>query len=49
MEEPSSFFVSRNGKIMKLWKLSEKDKRIGYILKDETDGMKDRGMLIELR
>ncbi len=49
-KNPAHFLLSTNDKTIKLWKVSERDKRAeGYNLKDEAGEMKDRGVLTGLR
>lgn len=49
-KNPAHFLLSTNDKTIKLWKVSERDKRAeGYNLKDETGELKDRGALTGLR
>lgn len=49
-KNPAHFLLSTNDKTIKLWKVSERDKRAeGYNLKDEAGELKDRGVLTGLR
>lgn len=49
-KNPAHFLLSTNDKTIKLWKVSERDKRAeGYNLKDEAGEMKDKGVLTGLR
>lgn len=49
-KNPAHFLLSTNDKTIKLWKVSERDKRAeGYNLKDETGELKDRGSITGLR
>ncbi len=49
-KNPAHFLLSTNDKTIKLWKVSERDKRAeGYNLKDEAGELKDRGSLTGLR
>lgn len=49
-KNPAHFLLSTNDKTIKLWKVSERDKRAeGYNLKDEAGEMKDRGSITGLR
>lgn len=49
-KNPAHFLLSTNDKTIKLWKVSERDKRAeGYNLKDEAGELKDRGSITGLR
>ena len=49
-KNPAHFLLSTNDKTIKLWKVSERDKRAeGYNLKDEAGEIKERGPLTGLR
>ena len=49
-KNPAHFLLSTNDKTIKLWKVSERDKRAeGYNLKDEAGEFKDRGSITGLR
>uniref|UniRef100_T1IIC4 Serine/threonine-protein phosphatase 2A 55 kDa regulatory subunit B n=1 Tax=Strigamia maritima TaxID=126957 RepID=T1IIC4_STRMM len=47
---PAHFLLSTNDKTIKLWKVSERDKRVeGYNLKEETGQLRDPSLLTALR